>query len=100
MIDIPRDPAERNRIDAGVAFTQRFAERVQSAAGELRSLLADVKKPAAGTGPPSQLAVEARELVNAVFWRAAGLLALLFGLAVVYRLVVRREGVHRQPDPA
>ncbi len=33
-IDVPRDPAERGRIDSGVAFTQRFTDRIKAASGQ------------------------------------------------------------------
>ncbi len=37
-IDVPRDPAERDRIDSGVAFTQRFTDRIKAASGQSDAL--------------------------------------------------------------
>ncbi|MGE4605828.1 MAG: hypothetical protein AAEJ52_03700, partial [Myxococcota bacterium] len=54
-IDVPRDPAKRDRIDSGVAFTQRFTERIRAASGE--SDVAPASDPPTDSARPAAVCV-------------------------------------------
>jgi hypothetical protein len=100
---IPQEPGEKRPFD--IQDYQRTAEALTRSAEEIRGLLSDVGTFVENTTTQRRLegidalaasaigpaATQARSIVDHIAWRIVQLCALVFVLAVVYRLVFRKR---------
>lgn len=84
------EPEEDPKEKASVGDYTVMAERIETAAKELRLLLADLNAPAVEGSQGASATVRLRELVDLLFWRAIFLVLVILICVVVYRLIITR----------